>query len=176
MEKSSVFSTHHFPSLPISWYEEHPQFFPWEEPILNRNDSRFGSLPSYAPLAAAYVPMQESAADTYETQEALYRGTLFPGLDLPFRNVGNDGLPSGPMQELMAIDFVADELERYLDTHSDDREAFDMYQTFLALGREARERYARSCGPITQPDMLGADRYTWLGNPWPWEYCAGRES
>lgn len=144
--------------------------------ILNRNDSGFGSLPSYAPLAAAYVPMQENAADRYEASEALSRGTLFPGLDLPFMNVVNDTLPATQMTEMMAIDFVADELELYLDTHSDDLEAFAMYQTFLALRQEARERYSRACGPVTQQDMLGAERYTWLGNPWPWEYRTGREA
>ena len=143
---------------------------------MNRNDSRFGSLPSYAPLAAAYVPMQESAAETYEAQKALARGTLFPGLDLPFMDLVNNEGASTPMSELMAIDFVADELELYLDTHSDDLEAFAMYQTFLALRQEARERYARVCGPITQQDLLGADRYAWPGNPWPWEYRAGREA
>lgn len=146
-----------------------------EEIILNRDDSRFGSLPSYAPLAAAYVPMQENAEETYEAMEALSRGTLFPGLDLPFMNLVNGDIPATPMTEMMAIDFVADELELYLDTHSDDADAFAMYQTFLALRQEARERYARACGPVTQQDMLGAERYTWLGNPWPWEYCAGRE-
>ncbi len=142
---------------------------------MNRNDSRFGSLPSYAPLAAAYVPMQETANDTYETSAALARGTLFPGLDLPFMNVVNDALPDTPMHEMMAIDFVADELELYLDTHSDDAEAFAMYQTFLALRQEARERYARACGPITQQDLLGSDRYAWTENPWPWEYRGRRE-
>lgn len=141
---------------------------------MSRNDNRFGSLPSYAPLAAAYVPMQEDAAETYEASEALFRGTLFPGLDLPFMNVVNEQAPDTPMNEMMAIDFVADELELYLDTHSDDREAFAMYQTFLALRQEARERYARSCGPVTQQDMLGGDRYSWLCNPWPWEYRAER--
>ena len=128
-----------------------------------------------APLAQAYVPMQVSAAPNYEPSEALARGTLFPGLDLPFMNLVNDEGVSTPMSELMAIDFVADELELYLDTHSDDLEAFAMYQSFLALRQEARERYARACGPLTQQDMLGADRYTWPGNPWPWEYRAGRE-
>ena len=142
---------------------------------MNRYDHRFGSLPSPAPLAAAYVPMQESAAPSYEAAEALSRGTLFPGLDLPFMNIVNKELPASPMTEMMAIDFVADELELYLDTHSDDSEAFAMYQTILALQREARERYARMCGPVTQQDMLGAERYTWLGSPWPWEYRAGRE-
>ena len=65
---------------------------------------------------------------------------------------------------------MADELELYLDTHSDDSEAFAMYQTFLALKKEARSRYSRQFGPISQDDMLGAKRYCWPDDPWPWDY------
>lgn len=132
---------------------------------------RLGSLPTPAPLAAAYVPMQESVEPHYTAMEALSRGTLFPGLDLPFMNVVNPDLEQTPMNELMSIDFVADELELYLDTHSDDREAFEMYQTVLALQQEARERFVRRCGPIQQTDQLGMESYAWLGAPWPWEYA-----
>lgn len=136
-----------------------------------RNDAyRYGCLPDRAPLAAAYVPMQCSAVPAYEPGEALSRGTLFPGLDLPFMNIVNSNLKSTPMTEMMAIDFVADELELYLDTHSDDVEAFAMYQTFLALQKEARERYVQLYGPVTQTDMLGMGDYAWLNNPWPWDF------
>jgi len=137
----------------------------------NKNDDfRTGTLPAYAPLAAAYVPMQRSAVPSYEANEALSKGTLFPGLDLPFMNVVNKNLASTPLTEMMAIDFVVDELELYLDTHSDDIEAFNMYQTFLALKHEARERYVQLCGVISQEDMLGMKNYSWLKSPWPWEY------
>jgi len=131
---------------------------------------RYGSLPDPAVLAAAYVPMQDSASPNYDTGEALARGTLFPGLDLPFMNIVNNELSSTPLNEMMAIDFVTDELELYLDTHKDDREAFAMYQTFLALKQEARERYVQRCGVISQSDMLGMDEYAWLNDPWPWDY------
>ncbi len=136
---------------------------------------RFGSLPDPAPLAAAYVPMQDDAEPNYAARTALSRGTLFPGLDLPFMNVVNHDLDETPMVEMMAIDFVADELELYLDTHPGDREAFSMYQTMLALQREARERYVRSCGPMLQSDQLGMDRYVWINGPWPWEFTRKRE-
>ena len=76
----------------------------------SRSDYKYGSLPSRAPLAAAYVPMQQSADPQYEPQSAIARGTLFPGLDLPFRGMVNDPLPATPLGELMAIDFVAEEL------------------------------------------------------------------
>ena len=101
---------------------------------------RLGSLPDPAPLAAAYIPMQESAKPQYDAGKALSRGTLFPGLDLPFMNLVNPELERTPMTELMAIDFVVDELELYLDTHWEDREAFELYQTMLAMQKEAKER------------------------------------
>ncbi len=143
----------------------------------NNADQRYrsGSLPGSAPLAMAYVPMQTSAAPAYEAEDALMRGTLFPGLDLPFMGIVNRELPSTPLAELMAIDFVVDELELYLDTHAEDEEAFALYQTMLALQQEARERYGKRCGPISQSDMLGMDSYAWLSGPWPWEYCQRKE-
>ena len=131
---------------------------------------RYGTLPSPAPLAAAFIPMQESAEPSYAAVEALSRGTLFPALDLPFMQVVNPDLEQTPTNELMAIDFVVDELELYLDTHAGDREAFELYQTMLALQREARERFAHKCGPLMQTDQLGMESYVWLCPPWPWEY------
>lgn len=127
-----------------------------------------------APLAMSYVPMQVSSAPSYEASEALAHGTLFPGLDLPFMNIVNEKAPDVPTAELMAIDFVTDELELYLDTHAEDREAFDLYQNFLALRKEARERYTARYGVITQCDQLGRDSYTWLQDPWPWEFQTRR--
>lgn len=138
----------------------------------NSTDAAYktGMLPVEAPLAMSYMPIQRSARPAYETVEALSRGTLFPGLDLPFMNIVNRTLTPSPLVELSAIDFVCDELGLYLDTHRDDVEAFEMYQTFLALKKEAHERYANKCGPICKTDMLGMSSYTWLENPWPWEF------
>lgn len=136
---------------------------------------RTGCLPCTAPLAGAYVPMQESAQPRYEAGKALSRGTLFPGLDLPFMNLVNQKTEQTPKTEMMAIDFVADELELYLDTHREDREAFELYQSILTLQKEARERCVRLYGPVLQSDQLGMDRYAWLDSPWPWELAEGKE-
>ena len=72
-------------------------------------------------------------------------------------------------------DFVVDELELYLDTHAEDQEAFELYQTMLAVKKEAMERYAQRCAPLLQTDQLGMERYAWLDSPWPWEYRNKRE-
>ncbi len=133
-----------------------------------------GFLPNCAPLAAAFVPKQQSALPRYDSKEALARGTLFPGLDLPFMNMVNtpEGLDT-PLAELMAVDFVCEEMGLYLDTHKDDEEAFAVYRELLKLSEEAHTRYAARYGPICRKDMLQADRFTWLGTPWPWEYREG---
>lgn len=136
---------------------------------MNNKNYRFGSLPDNAPLATAYVPMQRSAEPAYESLEGLSRGTLFPGLDLPFMNIVNSDLKPSPRNELMAICFAAQELGLYLDTHKEDKEAFDMYQTVLALKAEAYERYVKLCGPVKREDMLGMSGYVWLDDPWPWD-------
>lgn len=141
----------------------------------NTDDSyRYGTLPDPALLAVGYVPMQTSASPSYEPADALARGTLFPGLDLPFMNMVNRSAPDTPLTEVMAIDFVADELTLYLDTHKYDTEAFDMLQTFLALSKEAHKRYSDKYGPICKTDMIGDERFTWVNGPWPWS-LADRE-
>ena len=145
----------------------------------NKPDPSFrdGSLPgAFAPLALSYVPMQDAAAPNYEAPEALARGTLFPGLDLPFMNIVNDKAPDTPMAELMAIDFVTDELELYLDTHADDREAFEVYRDLLRLAEEGKRRYVQRFGPVCKSDLVDADSYTWLNGPWPWERDRQREA
>lgn len=132
-----------------------------------------GILPECAPLAVSFTPMQQQAEPAYEANDALSRGTLFPGLDLPFMNLINKTpAVSTPLRELMAIDFVVDELELYLDTHRNDAEAFATYQSFLKLAAEGRSRYVSLYGPISQADMIMCDSYTWLDNPWPWDIGA----
>ena len=65
----------------------------------SKNDFRFGALPPSAPLGSAYVPMQEGVEPHYLPQTAIARGTLFPGLDLPFRGMVNQPLPATPLGE-----------------------------------------------------------------------------
>ena len=135
-----------------------------------------GSLPESAPLAMAYVPMQISAKPAYNSAEALRRGTLFPGLDLPFMNMINTGDLSGtPLGEVMALDFAAHELALYLDTHCSDEEAFGLYKNVLSLAKTAKEKYVKLYGPLTDADLINAHSYTWLKNPWPWDYCGKSE-
>ena len=137
---------------------------------------RYGCLPCEAPLAMAYVPMQESIDPTYDYADALSRGTLFPGLDLPFMGMVNTGNLTGtPMGELMALDFVAHELTLYLDTHPSDAEAFQMLQNILKLAKTAKERFIKRFGPICHKDLADMKEFSWLDTPWPWDYKQNME-
>ena len=138
--------------------------------------SKEGALPKCAPLAMSYVPMQESASPSYEPNQALLRGTLFPGLDLPFMNVVNKGKLTGtPMGEIMAIDFVIKELNLYLDTHKNDAEAFQTLQTMLSLYDEGKAKYVKRFSPLTIYDLKNAENFSWICDPWPWDYHEGME-
>ena len=82
---------------------------------------REGRLPAMALLANPYVPFQMEDSPKYEARKGLARGTLFPGLDLPFMGMENTNEKAvSPLSELQALGFAVQELALYLDTHRDD--------------------------------------------------------
>lgn len=133
-----------------------------------------GTLPECAPLAVPYVPFQQTGSKRFSQNEALSRGTLFPALDLPFRS---KAAPANAVQnalnELQALEFVIVELGIYLDTHQNDAEAFALYQEYVELERQAKAAYTAKFGPIMQTDAAADKTYTWLKDPWPWNYQEG---
>ena len=98
-------------------------------------------------------------------------GTLFPGLDLPFKAAiqARTKLPNTALVELMALDFAVTELNLYLDTHSGDQEALDLYASYIKMAREGRAKYIAQYGPLNSDDLTPEGGYAWLNDPWPWE-------
>ena len=130
-----------------------------------------GTLPSCAPLAVPYVPFQQEGSQKYSQTEALANGTLFPGLNLPFHvKVNASSIANSAAAELQALDFVITELGLYLDTHQNDAEAFALFQQYAKLAKEGRRRYEAMYGPVFQASAAQDATYTWLNDPWPWEY------
>lgn len=134
-------------------------------------DYRYGILPSCAPLAVPFVPFQQKSPKMYTSAEALSRGTIYAGLDLPWKNSASmTNAAEGALGEVMALDFSINEIGLYLDTHSDDSMALKKYTELVALSRDAREKYVAKYGPIMQTQVTAESGYTWLKNPWPWDY------
>lgn len=121
-------------------------------------------------MAFPYIAMQRQDAQRYENREALLQGTLFPGLDLPFRKELRSRFPkvNEALLDLMALDFAIDELGLYLTTHPDDRQALELYWSYIRLGREGRTKYEESNGPLLQTDITEGS-FRWLNDPWPWD-------
>lgn len=121
-------------------------------------------------MAFPYIAMQRQDAQRYENREALLQGTLFPGLDLPFRKELRSRFPkvNEALLDLMALDFAIDELGLYLTTHPDDQQALELYWSYIRLGREGRTKYEESNGPLLQTDITEGS-FRWLDDPWPWD-------
>lgn len=112
-------------------------------------NGREGRLPAMAPLANPYVPFQLENPPQYEAQKGLVRGTLFPGLDLPFMGMVNlNELPETPSSQMQALAFAVQELALYLDTHRDDREALELYRRYQQLLEKVRAEYQKRFGPL----------------------------
>lgn len=135
-----------------------------------------GRLPAVAPLANPYVPFQLDNPPKYEARKGLIRGTLFPGLDLPFMGMVNQKeKPVTPTTELQTMGFAIQELALYLDTHPDDKEALELYRTYQKMYHKGMMEYSEQCGPLNHATPVSSDRYNWLNDPWPWEYAGNEE-
>ncbi len=131
-----------------------------------------GTLPGCcAPLAFPYVPMQEENPVRYSRMEALQTGTLFPGLDLPFKAAiqARTKMANTALVELMALDFALHELGMYLVTHAEDREVLQLYWNYVKLAREGREKYQKLYGPLMKTDLTPEEGFAWIRDPWPWD-------
>ncbi len=135
-----------------------------------------GRLPAMAPLANPYVPFQLESPPKYEARKALVRGTLFPGLDLPFMGMVNQKeKPVTPKTELQTLGFVVQELALYLDTHPQDQEALELYRQYQKMYRKCAEEFEQKFGPLNHVTPMEGKEYTWPQDPWPWEYASNKE-
>ena len=140
------------------------------------DNGREGRLPAMAPLANPYVPFQLENPPKYEAQKGLVRGTLFPGLDLPFMGMVNkQEKPVTPLTELQTLAFAIQELALYLDTHRDDKEALELYQSYQEVYHKCSKEYAQNISPLNHCTPAKGEKYQWLDDPWPWEYAANKE-
>jgi len=142
----------------------------------NQRNGSEGRLPSLAPLANPYVPFQQDDPPKYEAKKGIVRGTLFPGLDLPFMGRVNQAeLPASAMSELQALAFAVQELALYLDTHRNDTAALEQYRSYQQMYNKCMQRWNEKHRPLNHRTESNCPCYSWLDDPWPWEYCANKE-
>lgn len=135
-----------------------------------------GVLPACAPLANPYVPYQQCEAPTYQAAKGLIRGTIYPGLDLPFMGMVNqhEKKPTA-LHQLQTLNFAITELGLYLDTHASDEDAVVLFNQYVEQYADALQQYEKQFGSTTQMGAALTGKYEWLDNPWPWDYDANKE-
>ena len=145
------------------------------EKNLNDRNGFDGRLPAMAPLANPYVPFQMENPPKYDARKGMVRGTLFPGLDLPFMGMVNkQEKPVTPLTEMQAMAFAIHELAMYLDTHPNDADATALYQTYQKMYHKAMMEQNEKGMPMTHMCPTEGS-YKWPDDPWPWEYSANKE-
>lgn len=74
------------------------------------------------------------------------------------------------LKNLTALDFMAVDLQLYLDTHPDDSEALEKYNSVIKEADALRCEYEKKYGPLFSfRSYVHSDRFNWIDNPWPWE-------
>ena len=143
-----------------------------DKPPESLPDYKTGTLPPRAPLGVPFVPFQESNPPQYSPEEGLTRGTLFPGLDLPFMNTVNQTNPltGTALGEISALGLAVTDLGLYLDTHPDDSAVIRIFNHYCELLKTAEKHYIAKFGPLKLTDAVQDGMYAWINDPWPWEY------
>lgn len=85
---------------------------------------------------------------------------------------GNNTVTScGLRRRIAAYDFALVEMNLYLDTHPDDKEALALMYAYRRKRAELVETYEAQFGPYenTAQSVNNPDRWSWVDSPWPWE-------
>lgn len=85
------------------------------------------------------------------------------------------------LNRLTVLDFMAVDLHLYLDTHPDDTEVIEKYNSIVEQAEEVRYEYEKNFGPLCSFRSKSPDcSFKWIDCPWPWKnkfnyYIEGEE-
>ncbi|NSW90655.1 MAG: spore coat protein CotJB [Firmicutes bacterium] len=74
------------------------------------------------------------------------------------------------LKKIMALDFMAVDLQLYLDTHPCDRNALMKYNSIVSQARMLRQTYENMYGPLCSYRSVSKYPWQWINDPWPWNY------
>ncbi len=73
------------------------------------------------------------------------------------------------LRQLSALDFYVIDLNLYLNTHPDDRDAINKYNAVVREAAAMRKEFESQYGPLS-PQFESKVPWQWIDNPWPWQY------
>ncbi|MBS4209743.1 spore coat protein CotJB [Bacillus sp. FJAT-50079] len=74
------------------------------------------------------------------------------------------------LEELQTVDFVIVELTLYLDTHPNDQDAIQQYNTFVHKRKAIKRQFEKDFGALTNFGYSYSQYpWDWKEAPWPWQ-------
>ena len=71
---------------------------------------------------------------------------------------------------IKTADFALYETVLYLDGHPTDEKALHYYHRMKKRSEELTKQYEECYGPLTICGVTAKEEWTWVRDPWPWEY------
>lgn len=73
--------------------------------------------------------------------------------------------------KIQELEFVALELNLYLDTHSCDQDAINDFNCAVEAACKLVQKYEEKYGPLYNfgISIETEDEWRWINSPWPWE-------
>ena len=78
------------------------------------------------------------------------------------------------LKKLQSYNFAAYDMLLYLDTHPDDKSAFEIFKDLVSNVKKIKADYEKTYGPLTPYSAAAFDSFEWLNSPWPWEKEANK--
>ncbi|HEY5562696.1 MAG TPA: spore coat protein CotJB [Clostridiaceae bacterium] len=73
------------------------------------------------------------------------------------------------LKQIVAFEFMKDDLALYLNTHPMDKEALAKYNYYVTETKGLKECYEMNYGMLSEHDSLSPYPWQWINDPWPWE-------
>jgi len=74
------------------------------------------------------------------------------------------------LKKLSILDFIAVDLSLFLDTHPNDKEAIEKYNSIIEEADSLRYEFEETYGPLCSFRSMSPEAYfKWIDCPWPWQ-------
>lgn len=72
------------------------------------------------------------------------------------------------LKELMELDFMATDLQLFLDTHPNNMDALEKFNSVIVDAKKIRMQYEKKYGPLNAKSEP-LQKWDWIDEPWPWD-------
>ena len=76
------------------------------------------------------------------------------------------------LKELTELSFMAFDLRLFLNTHPNNMEALEKFNSTTAAAKKIRTLFEKKYGPLTPVGSEPLQRWNWIDDPWPWNVKA----